>query len=172
MFGLFKPKLAPQGPVEFQCDIEIAAPASEVYALINWADPRNAKRALGNEVTAVDGDEERYELVLHNVPGHTFHIEVIHAVPNREYVFDCMVDPVIGAMQSTRETYRIEPVDEQSCVLTLINETQFAEGLRMREFQCHVGQMAASSQSALEKLRIQAEFGLDALKSVEDRLVI
>jgi len=38
MFGLFKPKLAPAGPVEFTFDVEIEKPADEVYALMTFQD--------------------------------------------------------------------------------------------------------------------------------------
>ena len=35
MFGLFKPKRAPEGPVCIELDVEIAKPAGEVYPLID-----------------------------------------------------------------------------------------------------------------------------------------
>lgn len=47
MFGLFKRREEPAGPFEFSHSIEIERPAAEVYALIDWGDARNAKRALG-----------------------------------------------------------------------------------------------------------------------------
>ena len=41
-----------------------------------------------------------------------------------------------------------------------------------KDFEQEVMVMASASQSALEKLRIQAEHGTEALKAVENKLVL
>ena len=46
MFGLFKKKKASAGPITLSFAVDIDRPAEEVYPLIDWADPDNAKKAL------------------------------------------------------------------------------------------------------------------------------
>jgi len=47
------------GPFQYEHSIEIAKPA-EVYALLEWADPRHAQRALGNKVEPVGSAPVRF----------------------------------------------------------------------------------------------------------------
>lgn len=172
MFGLFRPKLAPERPVEFRFEVEIARPAAEVYPLIDWADPRNAKRQLGNSVVPLAGESDRFEMVLNGLPDHRFEIVVIEADPHRIYEFANRVVPTIGRMVASRERYTLDPLGPDRCNLTLVTWAEFVAGLRMREYQHELCLVAASVQSALEKFRIHAEHGAGAGKAVEDRLVL
>lgn len=171
MFGLFRPKLAPEGPVDFKVDIEIARPASDVYPLIDWADPHNAKRQLGNTIAPVDG-ESRFEMILNGLPDHRFEIVVTEAEPHRVYEFASRIVPRIGRLVASKERYTFEPLGSDRCRLTLVTSAEFGEGLRVREFQQELCAMSAAVHSALEKLRIHAEHGLRAGKAVEGRLVL
>ncbi len=172
MFGLFRSKLAPEGPVEFRFEVEIARPASDVFALIDWDDPRNAKRQLGNSVFPVEGDSGRFEMVLNGLPDHRFEMVVIEGEPHRVYEFASRIVPMIGRLVASRERYTLEPLGPDRCSLTLVTWAEFEQGLRMREYQHELCLMAASVQSALEKFRIHAEHGAGAGKAVEDRLVL
>ena len=55
MFGFLRRKAEPHGPFEFEHSVEIAKPAAEVYALVDWADARKAvpgrSYAFANEIT-------------------------------------------------------------------------------------------------------------------------
>ena len=62
MFGLFQRKAEPLGPFEFEHETVIDRPAAEVYPLVDWADPRNAKRALGNKVEQVGSSPARFRM--------------------------------------------------------------------------------------------------------------
>ncbi|HLV07058.1 MAG TPA: hypothetical protein VKY80_05235 [Croceibacterium sp.] len=74
-------KTEPVGPFQFEHSTAIAKPAAEVYALLDWADPRNAKSALGNKVEPVGSAPVRFRLWLDLVPGHGFGMIVTDAVP-------------------------------------------------------------------------------------------
>ena len=50
MFGWFKKKPVPSGPITFDFDVLIERPPADVYALVDWGDPLNAKRQLGHTV--------------------------------------------------------------------------------------------------------------------------
>ena len=96
MFGILKRKAEPLGPFAFGHSVEIERPAAEVYALLDWADPRNAKRALGNKVEQVGTDPDRYRMQLDMVPGHTFEMIVSEAVPGEVYAFENEITPPVG----------------------------------------------------------------------------
>lgn len=172
MFGLFKPKPAPKGPVHFDLVAEFARPAAYVYALIDWGDPKNSKRALGHEVMPVVGIKGRYRMILTSLPNHMFELQETRAEPGRHYAYVCEVLPPFGALVRTTETYALEPLTDRSCRVTMKTEATFAEGMTYKEFQQEVMVMASACQSALEKLRIQAEHGVDAVKAVEDKLIL
>jgi hypothetical protein len=172
MFGLFRSKRAPEGPVDFCEDIEIARPAAEVYPLIDWADPRNAKRQLGNDIAPVAGTVDRFEMVLNGLPDHRFEIVVTEAEPGHVYEYASRIVPQIGRLVASKERYTLEPLGPDRCRLALRVSAEFDEGLRMREFQHELCTMGTAVHSALEKFRIHAEHGLGASKAVEGQVII
>ncbi|QUL38237.1 hypothetical protein [Erythrobacter sp. JK5] len=172
MFGLFKPKLAPEGPVEFSADVEIGKPAGEVYALIDWADDRNAKRATGNMVRQIPATPDRFEMVMEFMNDLTFEFAVTEAEPHRVYAFDCVIRPQVGNMKHNHERYEFEQLGPDKCRVTVTTKTTFVEGLRMRDFTCEVATIAASVQSSLQKLKLQAELGPEVAKALEENTVL
>ena len=172
MFGLFKPKLAPEGPVEFAASVDIDRPVEEVYALIDWADERNAKRATGNKVTRVEGSTDRFDMVMPFMPELTFEFLVTEAVPGEKYAFGCLIKPGCGNLAHSHESYEFEALRHDRCRVTLQTATTFVEGLRMRDFTHEVATMAASVQSALQKLKLQAEHGPEVAKALEENTVL
>lgn len=172
MFGLFKPKLAPDGPVEIGADVEIDKSADEVFALIDWADPRNAKRATGNDVRQVEGKPDQFEMVMPFMDDLVFKFLVTENEPGRKYAFGCIIDPPMGNLETSHETYEFEPLGEDKCHVSLVTEVKFVDGLREKEFTCEVAAMAASVQSALQKLKLQAEHGAEVAKAIEKNTLL
>lgn len=153
MFGFLKPKPAPEGPVQFGLEIEIEKPAEEVYPLIDWADPRNAKRQLGHRVDAVRDKPGRFEMHLDGLDGHVFEMMVTDEVPGREYGFHCVIRPTLGRLQ-------------------IITIAEFVEGMRMKHFEEEVAMMSIATHNALAKFKIHAEEGVEGVRAVEERLVV
>ena len=172
MFGLFKPKLAPEGPVEIGTDIEINKPVSEVYALIDWADERNAKRVTGNTVRQVPASPDRFEMVMEFMDDLTFEFHVTEAIPNEVYAYDCVIRPQMGNLKHSHERYEFTPLGPDKCELKLVTHSTFLEGLRMRDFTCEVATMAAAVQSSIEKLKLQAELGPEVAKALEEKTIL
>lgn len=167
MFGILKRKAEPVGPFGFGHAIEIERPAEEVYALLDWADARNAKRALGNKVEQVAGSPDRFRMWLDLVPDHTFEMIVTDAVPGETYAFENEITPPVGRLASSHEAYTLESRDAGSCVLTLLVEASFVGGLSEEELAMEVMMMTMSCGNALEKLKVQAEQGVDAVHRIE-----
>lgn len=169
MFGRLKRKPDPIGPFEFGHAVEIARPCAEVYGLIDWGDPRNAKRALGNKVERVGGAPERFRLWLDLVPGHAFEMVVAETVPGKVYAFETEVIPPIGRLASSRERYRLEPLGEGACRLVLTVSASFAGGLSDEAVAMEVMMMTAACENALAKLKLHAEQGVEAVHAFEAR---
>lgn len=172
MFGLFKSKRVPQEPVEIAAGVEIARSVEDVYALIDWADPLNAKRQTGNRVERLPGDRDKYVMTMPTLPDLKFHLDVIEAEPSRLYVYDCVVEPGIGNLVSTRESYELEAREDGGCVVVMVTEALFADGLREREFANEVAMMSAGVQSSVQKLKLIAEHGAEVAAAVEDRTLL
>jgi hypothetical protein len=168
MFGILKRRQdeEPLGPFQFEHSIEIEKPAAEVYALVDWADPRNAKRALGNKVEQVGSDPDRFRLHLDLVPDHRFEMIVTDAVPAQSYGYECEITPPIGRLVSCHEAYSIEAVG-QGCRVGLVITASFQGGLSEQEVAMEVMMMGMSGQNALAKLQIQAEQGVEAVHAIE-----
>ncbi len=167
MFGNLKRKPEPVGPFEFGHCVMIEKPADEVYALLDWADPRNAKRALGNKVEPVGAAPGRFRMTLDLVPGHLFEMIVTEAVPGSTYAFENEITPPPGKLVSSHETYTIEPLGESSCVLNLLVSANFADGMADDALAMEVMMMTVACGNALGKLKIQAEQGVEAVHAIE-----
>ncbi|HEX9807005.1 MAG TPA: SRPBCC family protein [Alteraurantiacibacter sp.] len=167
MFGLFKPKMAPEGPVQFVAEVDVAKPAEDVYRLVDWSDPGNAKVELGSSVTPVEGTKDRFLMSMPAVPDLTFELQVTEADPGRCYSFGCEIEPQVGRFVSAHEEYHFEAVGEDSCKLTLVNTVNFIPGMTVKEMEQEIGTMGLASQNALIKLKVHAEMGAEAVKSIE-----
>ncbi len=56
--------------------------------------------------------------------------------------------------------------------MTLTTETRFDAGLSRHAYAAEVATMATSLQSALQKLKLQAEHGADFAKAVEGNMLL
>ena len=169
MFGLLKrkPDPAPEGPVQFDVAVEIEKPAAEVYALLDWADPRNAKRQLGHHIEALEGEPKRFRLIMTEMPEHRFDMTMLSEEPGRAYAFVTDIQPPVGRLDSDEEHYSLEPLGEGRCNLKLTTIAVFRRGLNMREFEQELAMMMMACQRALIKLKLHAEEGLEAVKALE-----
>lgn len=167
MFGLFKPKLAPDGPVTFSLPVEIEAPVEAVYALIDWASPDNAKRQLGHHVEPLDGRPGEYLLVMKGMEDLRFEFGVIEAVPNEAYAYNCEIVPSVGRLKHSIERYDFSALDEGRCLVTLTTTAQFEDGMRMKDYTSELHIMAQATAQAMAKFKLHAEQGAQAVRDIE-----
>ena len=170
MFGLFKRNRAPEGPVSIAAEVEIAKSCEDVYALLDFADERNAKRALGYEVKRV-GDN-RWQMITTHLPDLTFLFDITEAEAGKLYAYDCIIEPSMPNLVRSSETYTLDPLGADTCRLTLLNTVEFRPGLSKRAHAHEVAMMATSTHSALQKFKLQAEHGAAATKVIEDNALI
>ena len=170
MFGLFKPKKAPEGPINLSFAVEVERPAEEVYPLIDWADPRNAKRQLGEAVETIDGLPNVFRLVMADLPEHTFDMLVTDATPHRSYRYSTDINPRVGRLEASQEHYELEPAGDGHCQLSLTISATFRPGLNEKEFRQEVMMVGVACHNALLKLKAHAEYGVEGVRELEKQL--
>ena len=172
MFGLFKSKPAPVGPHPFEIEAKIAASAADVFALIDFADPRNAMVARGCTVEAVEGPGQRFLMKVPQVPDLDFHIDVIESEAPNHYAYTIVIDPLVGLMASATESYTVSDVPGGGCRLRFETAVTFQEGFRERDVIEEFARVTVASHNSVAKLKLQAEQGVEAVFAVEDRVIV
>lgn len=175
MLDWFKPKMAPEGPVVLEYEIEIDVAAGDLYPLLDFADPRNSKRQLGEIVREVPGRAGAFELVLATYPDLgdlTFDMQVTEAVPNTVYAFDGTLPEGPGALISTHERYEIEPDGDNACLLRLIVDANFRFPMKLKVYKQEVARMMLALHNACAKLKLHAEQGTEAVQAVHGDVIV
>ena len=166
MFGLFKPRMAPEGPVEIEMDCAIARAASDVYPMVDFADPNHHKRAVG---TITRTGDTTFELVVDMAPGLVFPITELEAAPPRVNTIESVLPPELGApLIKTVERTKIEPLDEGSCTVT-VKTTAYFRPMTMKQYEEELRRIAIACNNSLMKLKVHAEQGVDAVRAIEAR---
>ena len=167
MFGLFKPKLAPVGPHPFEIEGEIAASAADVFALIDFADPRNALKARGATITPVEGTGARFVMTLPQVPDLAFHIDVIESEAPNHYAYAIVIDPLVGRMAASTESYTVWDVPGGGCRVRLENAVTFQDGLLEKHVVEEFAMVTMALVNTMGKLKLHAEQGVEAVLAFE-----
>lgn len=162
---LFRPEMAPEGPVTFDFEEEVEAPADHIYRLVDFADPGNAKLELGHSVERTGPDN--YRFTMWQMPDTPFAITVSEQVPGKSYAYRAQPQAKVGRLQWTQERYSFEMQDSGKCLVTLLVEAQFDEPMTMRDYAQEIARMATGCAIALEKLRLHAEQGAQAVLDYE-----
>ena len=170
MFDFFKRKPAPDGPIQFEVAVEVERPAADVYALIDWADPRNAKRQLGHSITPLDGDSKRFRLIMSEMPEHRFDMTVLKEVPGQAYYFETDIQPRVGRLETDEEQYSLDPLGDDRCKLNLTCIVTFRSGLSMKQLEQELRMMTLACQRGVIKLKLHAEEGVAAVRALEAKI--
>lgn len=166
MVGLLKSKEKPEGPVEYENTAEIEASAESVYRLLDFADPLNQRRQMGDAITDLGGSRT-FDLTMAALPGIPFRFEIIEATPFSRYVFECPSSDPEANLVNCREEYTFEPISKDQCKLHCKTIAEFRQGLSLEEFGREVAMMGAGVADSQYKLKLQAEEGIDAVMKYE-----
>ena len=172
MFGFGKKTPLVTGPTEFKTEIEIKAPANEIYDLVDVSGPGFTHVRLGNTVTMVEAGAGpglgHFEMKMKNLDELTFHLHVTEAIPGQRHTHECVIDPLVGRLLKTVETMEIEPIGNDVCRVVQTVLVTFEEGMSDRAAAKELVMMTMSAENALEKLAIHAEEGPDAVSAYAD----
>jgi uncharacterized protein YndB with AHSA1/START domain len=172
MFGLFRTRVVPSCPFEFTDEVVIERSAEQVYALLDWADQRNAMRARGHVVTQPDGEEDTFVMRLDGLPNHAFGMIVTEAVPHSCYAFTIAATPTLGRIAQSHEHYTLTALDEGRCKVRIVNTAFFVERMPLKHLPEEELKVSAGCHNALAKLKIQAEGDAAAVEAVSGKLIV
>ena len=168
MLPFFRKQAIAAGPHEFGAEVEIERPVSEVYPLLDLADPRHAKRQLGDRVQAVTGEPGTFTMVISELPDAVFKLAVNAEEHEREYAFSCVSEPTFGRVARSHERYVLEDLGEHGCRLILTQTIEFDRELSEDEYGMEAMMLTFAGFSVLAKLKLHAEEGVEAVKAMSD----
>lgn len=151
---------------EFTVSSPVAAPASEIYALIDWADARNKWRQTGDDVTCLDAEGRKFRLVVSYMPGVEFDHEVEEASSPHLYAYSAVANPRQGRLEWSRSRYEIAD-DDQGAVVTYTMTARYTPGLSEHELAVHVRLTARACHNTMSKLKANAEHGVGTPEAFE-----
>lgn len=168
MFGFNKKKRLIEGPVEFTAEVQIDRPAEEVFPLVDVTDPRFKETQMGAKVAAAEGSANRYELTMDGMDDVTFHFTVLEREIASHIKLEAVIEPQINALEKSLETKVIEHVSDTACLVKSTTIATFDADLTDEEVASEIAVMNEAVMGDLEKLKILAEDGLDALMEAQE----
>jgi len=172
MFGLFKPRLAPVGPHDISVQTDIEASAAQVYALLDFADPRNAQRARGAAIVPSEGCERQFRMVVPQLPDCCFNIDVTDAESPNHYAYSIIAEPQLGRLAASTEAFTIWDLPGGGCSVRLDAKARLQEGVPEKYLGNEIMKLTLACHNSVAKLKLQAEQGVEAVEAVQGRLVV
>lgn len=160
--------MAPQGPVEIEMDVEIERSARDVYAMVDFADPRHHKAEVG---TITPTGDMAYDMRLDMLPDLTFPVVVLEAVPGKSYIFESILPAALNArLERTVEGCEIEALGPARCKVTAKTLAYF-HPMKLKHYDTEVAMITRACHNSLMKLKIHAEQGVEAIREIEAQQV-
>lgn len=172
MFGFFRPKISSLCPYVFTDEIVIENAAEQVYALLDWADQRNAMRARGHLINQIEGEAETFLMSLDELRNHVFVMTVTEAVPHSSYAFSIFATPTLGRIAHSHEHYTLTEFDAHRCKINIRNTVIFVDRMPLKHLPEEELKISAGCHNALAKLKIQVEGGATAVEAVSRKLIV
>ena len=168
MFGFNKNKRMIDGPIEFTAEVEIERPASHVFPLVDVSDPRFRHAQCGAVVKAVENTTDRFEMVAEEVEDAVFHFQIVERVVPNRLILEARIEPQLFALEKSIEETVIEPVGDDTCRVKLITKATFDADLTDEEVAGEIAIMSEAVTGELEKIKVLAEDGIEALKELQE----
>ena len=163
MFGLFKSKPAPDGPIIVSHSTIIDCPPDELYRIVDFADEMCWKKAVGSVEPTGEGT---FLMKLDMAPELEFPVEVLETVPGASYSYECRIVPKVGRLVRSVERYDMSAENEGTLVtLTLLAEMD--SGMTVKERKQESQMLDLAGHNALAKLKIHVENGVDTIRDIE-----
>lgn len=168
MFGFNKHRRMIEGPVEFTFEIEIERPASEVFPLIDVADPHFSHAQRGAKIRRVDGEDSRYDMTIEEIDDAVFQFTVLERVEGARHTLSAVMVPQMFALEKSIEAHVIKPLGDSACRVILTTQATFVSTLSDQEVADEVAVLSEAITRDLAKLKALAEDGLDAVMAMEE----
>lgn len=170
MFSFFRKERVQAGPHEFGAETEIARPVDELFALLDLNNANFWKRQMGDQVQEVAPG--RFEMVVAMVPDAKFFLDVTEYEPDKVIAYEATSAPLMGRLQRATERYEVSEIEPGMTRLELSMTVHFQSELKMKAFQDEQVMLALSCYNAVEKIRLFAEQGKQAVHVADGQLVV
>jgi uncharacterized protein YndB with AHSA1/START domain len=162
VFGLLKKKTQ-NDPLEQTHEIDIEAPAADVFRLLDFSAPQHHMRHRGVRVEAVSGQADQFVGRDPSAPDWVFQFKVLECRPQESITFVSRIEGDFpGGLEEARSAYRITPKGDNACQLDVRETSIFKDGLSRRQRQEEEALMQLAFHNDLYKLKDEAEQGLGA----------
>lgn len=168
MFGFNKNKRAIEGPVEFEAEVDIDRPASDVFPLIDMIDPRFMHAQRGADVKVADGASDTITMAIDDIDDAVFHFTVLERVEGARHKAQCVMVPQLFALVKSVEDYTLDATSDKACRVKLVMSAEFDPDLSDEDVANEVAMMSMAVTGDLEKLKVLAEEGLEVVKAMEE----
>ena len=159
MFGFNKGKPLIEGPIEFTAEVAIDRPVAEVFPLVDLADARFRHVQTGAQVRRVEGQDNRFDMIVD---------AVLERKPGERYALEAAMVPQLFALVKSVETHVFEAISDTKCRVILTTLATFDPDLSDEDIVGESAMMTQAVMGEMEKLKVLAEDGLDALKAMEE----
>ena len=137
--------------------------------MVDFADARHAQRARGAAIEAKDDGGRRFLMTIPRAADLEFHVDVIEAQAPNHYSYAIVIDPLVGRLAGSTEAYTLWDVPTGGCRIRLDNTVTFQESMRLRHLEEEFAMVTQASLNTLAKLKLQAEWGVEAVSDFEER---
>ncbi len=161
MLGLFKSKI--DTPIQLTAEVDINAPAAEVFACLDMFEAENRYTLQGMTVTRDTSQERAILLEDPRVPDMVFNMVETRRKPGR-VIEICTVMPkgeAAGNMVWGVSAYTVEPLDEETCRVSTENGFQM-HPLTEKEWANETAMLSIAVHDDLSRLKALIEEGPDA----------
>lgn len=169
MLSFLKRKRVSVGPHDFSAETEIACEADEIFPMLDVTGDRFWRIALGDHVERVG--ERDFHHVDQRMPDMDVHLEVLYREAGRMIELGVVCDPSPGQLAASRECYRLEPIGPGLTRLILDMSVLLKTELSEKAFANEAFVFSLAVFNTVEKIRIFAEEGPDAVRIADGQVV-
>ena len=150
-------------PIVFETDIEVNAPASAVYDVLNLRNANNRYAQRGMTVTQDDENPSRFYMVNPEIPEMTFIFTELSAEPVSLYAMGTAFPngQPIGVLTGEESRYRIEALGPDRCRV-INNGTLFTLPISKKQREKETAMILVSINDDMTRLKALVEEGPDA----------
>ncbi|MCB2049639.1 MAG: hypothetical protein KDE32_15665 [Novosphingobium sp.] len=170
MFSFFRKERVPTGPHEFGAETEVARKADELFSLLDLNSPLYWKRQMGDRIEKIAPDT--FEMVIKQLPDVRFTLSITEYEPGRVIAFEAVSEPRMGRLDRAIERYEITEFEPGMSRLELGMTVFFQNELKLRAFQDEQVLLGISTFNAVEKIRLFAEEGEQAVQVADEQLIV
>lgn len=158
------------GPYDFCSETDIDADPADLFALVDITGTRYWRYALGDRIERISATQ--YLRADVRTPDIEMHVDVVDREPNHVIELAVLCNPTPTEWSASYERYAIEVLPNGRCRLTLTVAVTPSPSLSRMAFHRAKAVFTLAMFNTVDKIRILAEEGKDALCHADRRLIV